>query len=145
MTDRRREALAFLNSRPKGVLATVSPEGRPKASMLLYAADDDFTIYFGTRKAFPKYAAILQNPAVSFVASDEGRDPLCCVEIQGEAHPLSETEQKEKLALLESKNGSQYFVKGADDFVMFALRPTSIKWLDGRSGELAVEEIQHQQ
>ncbi len=71
MTDdpqaKRAEALAFLKAHKAGVLASVSPEGKPHASAIYYVADDDFNIYFLTLFGSRKFAAMQANPSVAFV------------------------------------------------------------------------------
>jgi len=40
-----------------------------------------------------------------------------------------------------SRNTTKWYVEGADDFAMFEIIPTSIRWLDATSGELKVTDI----
>lgn len=128
----------FLNDHRKAVFATVDSEKVPHTSLMLYVIDDELNVYFGTRKAFKKYEQLLEHPEIALSIIEEKLDPLKVVDIRGQAVPISEAETKEALAFFKSKNPSKYYVEGADDFVMFKITPTFIRWLDAETGELTM-------
>jgi|GEM_PF-821812 general stress protein 26 len=134
--------LDFLNGHRKALLAVVSPDGKPKVSLMLYAVDENFHFYFGTRKAFQKYGWMKENVHVSLAVAEEALDPLRVVEVQGTAHFIREDRTADVLAYFESKNPSKYYVKGAEDFVMFRIEPDHVRWLDATSGELTMTDIE---
>jgi len=137
----REKALAFLNAHRKMVLSILDKEKHPNSSLLLYAVDDDFNVYFGTRKCFGKYAALSADPHVSLAVVEESIDPLKVLDMQGRVEEISSAETSERLEFFESKNPSKYYVKDADDFVMFKVVPTHARWLDATSGELKMYDI----
>ncbi len=134
--------LDFLNGHRKALLAVVSPDHRPKVSLMLYAIDENFHFYFGTRKVFKKYAWMQENAQVSLAVAEEALDPLRVVEVQGVVHFIVPDKTEEVLHFFESKNPSKYYVKGAEDFVMFRVEPEHVRWLDATSGELTMTDVE---
>lgn len=132
---------SFLNSHRKAVLSTVGDDEHPTTSLMLYVIDEDLNVYFGTRKAFGKYAVIKRHPYVSLTVIEEKLDPLKAVEIRGKVEFVPEDKTAETLNFFESKNPSKYYVKGAPDFVMFKIKPSFVRWLDASSGELILEHM----
>lgn len=137
----RKTVIDFLNGHRKAVFGIVGEGGEPTTSLMLYAIDDDLNVYFGTRKAFGKFKALAVHPSVSLTVIEEAADPLRAVEIRGVAALVPEEKTAETLAFLESKNPSKYYVKDAEDFVMFKVVPSFVRWLDATSGELALDHI----
>lgn len=135
-------ALEFLNGHRKMVLTVLDQHKHPNSSLLLYAVDDDFTFYFGTRKAFGKYKALVADPHVAIAVVQESIDPLQVVDVQGIAEEIPSEETHATLALFESRNPSKYYVKDAEDFVMFRVKPSGVRWLDATSGELHIYDLQ---
>lgn len=132
----------FLTNHRKALLAIVSPEHRPKVSLMLYAVDENFHFYFGTRKSFQKYDWMKENTAVSLAVVEEALDPLRVVEVQGTVHFISPEKTEEMLHFFESKNPSKYYVKGEEDFVMFRVEPEHVRWIDATSGELKMTNVE---
>lgn len=132
---------AFLETHSKAVIAVAGTDGKPKASLVLFAIEDDLTIYIGTRRSSGKYTAMRANPNVSMVVLEGSVDPLRSVEIQGKAEEVPAGESAALLKRFEEKNEAAFYVKGADDFVMFRITPFDIKWLDATSGELKIQEL----
>ena len=138
----KKTVLEFLNSHRKAVLATDGEDDHPTTSLMLYAVDDDLNIYFGTRKAFGKFKTFTRHPFASLTVVEEKLDPLKAVEIRGRIEFVPEERTAETLQWFESKNPSKYYVKGADDFVMFKVVPAFCKWMDASSGELVMEHLE---
>ncbi len=136
------EARAFLNDHRKMVLTVLDENGHPNSSLMLYAADDDLTIYFGTCECFGKYKAVTANNHVALAVVEEGIDPLRVFDMQGVAERVSSEETQERLAWFTAKNPAKYYVKDHDDFVMFKIVPTKARWLDATSGELEIHDLE---
>jgi uncharacterized pyridoxamine 5'-phosphate oxidase family protein len=131
----------FLNAHRKAIFAFIDGEGHPTTSLMLYAIDEKLNVYFGTRKAFGKYTYATTHPQVSLSVMEEVLDPLKVVDIRGVATELSHEEQKAMYAHFKTKNQSKYYVEGAEDYVMFRITPTAIRWADATSGELTISDV----
>lgn len=133
---------SFLNAHRKAVFAILDEEGLPTTSLMLYAVDDDLNVYFGTRRSFFKYDHLIAHQVVSLSVIEEGLDPKRVVDIRGKVEEIPATEMVETHRLFKSKNPSKYYIEGAEDFVMFRLRPDFMRWLDATSGELSIVDLQ---
>ena len=133
--------MKFLDKHRKAVLATVGLDEHPTTSLMLYAADANLNIFFGTRKSFGKWKVFQKHPYASLTVVEEKLDPLKAVEIRGKIEFVPEEEISETLRWFEGKNPSEYYVKDADDFAMFKVVPSLVRWLDASSGKLKMEEI----
>lgn len=131
----------FLNAHRKAVFATVDADGSPHTSLMLYTIDDAFNVYFGTRRAFRKFQQIMANRRVSLSVIEEVLDPLQVVDIRGEAELLDAGERAEWFAHFKARNPSKYYVEEAEDYEMFRLRPTMIRWLDATTGALTITDV----
>ncbi len=131
----------FLNAHRKAVFANLDKSGLPATSLLLYAIDDDFNVYFGTRRAFSKYGDIIAHPVVSLSVIEEAVDPLKVVDIRGTVNEVPGKELDSVHAFFKTKNPAKYYVEGAEDFTMFKLTPTFMRWLDASSGELTMVDV----
>ena len=141
-TQLKKEALGFLNAHRKMVLTVLDKEGRPNSSLMLYVVDDSFNIYFGTCEAFGKYKALHADPHVSVAVVQESLDPLQVVDIQGVAEQIPAEKTAETLEWFTGKNPVKYYVKDREDFVMFKIVPTGVRWLDATSGELQIHDLE---
>lgn len=81
--------LAFLQKHSVGVLATLSPDGTPRARTVYYATDDSFGVYFCTLTGTRKVEDIARNVHGAFVVSDE--DTPQTIQIEGTILDLTET------------------------------------------------------
>lgn len=135
-------ALDFLQSHLKMVLAINEGEGTwPNASLMHYAVDDAMRVYFGTKRGFGKYRALVYNPKVSFVVVEENINPLRVADGRGIATELRAEEAPYALKFFKKENQSTWYVEGSEDFAMFRIDPTNVRWLDATSGELQVVDI----
>ncbi|MEY2665547.1 MAG: Pyridoxamine 5-phosphate oxidase [Candidatus Parcubacteria bacterium] len=132
---------SFLNNHRKAVFATIDDQGFPATSLMLYVIDDELNVYFGTRKAFSKYAQIKNSPMISLSVIEEVLDPLKVVDLRGKAVEIPADKLEETHAFFKTKNNSKYYVEGAEDFVMFKMEPEFIRWLDAESGELQITNV----
>ena len=78
-------------------------------------------IYFGTRKAFGKYAALKKDGRIALSVIQEDVDPLKSVDMDGVAEEIGEGNLKSTLEWFTQKNTSKYYVKDAPDFTMFKM------------------------
>ena len=136
------EALNFLKRHRKMVLTVLDIEKYPNSSLMLYAVDNDFNIYFGTCQAFGKYKALQADPHVSIAVVQESIDPLQVVDMQGVAKEITHEQTQELLAWFVEQNPAKYYVKDREDFVMFKIVPSGVRWLDATSGELRIHDLE---
>jgi general stress protein 26 len=131
----------FLNAHRKMVLSIIDANGHPNSSLLLYAIDEDFNIFFGTCESFGKYKALKKDGHVSLAVVQEKVDPLQVVDIIGVAEEVAREDVPECLEWFTQKNPATFYIKDAPDFVMFKIRPSGIRWLDATSGDLEIYDI----
>lgn len=135
------EVKAFLDEHRKAVFAFVDEHGYPTTSLLLYIVDDDLNVFFGTLRSFSKYEHIIEQPVVSLSVIEEARDPLKVVDIRGTAYELSEEDKNNVHEWFKTKNPSKFYIEKADDFTIFKLVPSFIRWLDARSGSIVCTDL----
>lgn len=140
-TALRKTVYEFLDTHKKAVFATVDDDKQPHTSLMLYAVDTDLSVYFGTRKSFKKYGQLKKHPIVALSVIEEKIDPLRVVDIHGKAVEVPAEETKETLIYFKGKNMSKYYVEDADDFAMFKIVPTSVRYLDATTGELTTQYV----
>ncbi len=141
-TDALRESIRnFLNAHRKAVFAILDKWGFPTTSLMLYAIDDDLNVYFGTRRSFGKYADIKHSPILSLSVIEESVDPVKVVDIRGTAIEVPNEECGQTCSFFKSKNPSKYYVEGAEDFVMFKVIPSFVRWADASSGTLTITDL----
>lgn len=87
--DKRKTMLSFLQDRSVGVLATLSPQGTPRARTMYYSADDSFAIYFCTLAGTRKVGDVSSDAHGAFVVSDENAPQT--IQIEGTISNLTET------------------------------------------------------
>ena len=132
----------FLNAHRKMVLTVLDQNKHPNSSLMLYAADDDLNIYFGTCEHFGKYKALKADPHVAVAVVQESVDPLQVVDVQGVAEQVPAEKTQETLAWFTEKNPATYYVKDREDFVMFKIVPSGVRWLDATGGELQIHDVE---
>lgn len=132
---------SFLNAHRKAIFAIIDTHGLPTTSLMLYAIDDDFNVYFGTRRSFGKYADVTRQPVISLSVVEEQIDPLRVVDIRGTAFEVPDEECGKTCSFFKTKNPARYYVEDAEDFVMFKVVPTFIRWADASSGTLTITNI----
>lgn len=137
----RQTVIEFLNNHRKAVFAILDNDGLPTTSLMLYVIDDEMNVYFGTRKAFSKYATLQKNPIISLSVIEEALDPLKVVDLRGTVMQIPPEQTEEIHTFFKSKNPSKYYVEGAEDFVMFKMAPDFVRWLDASSGELSIIDV----
>ena len=140
ITAARSAALAFLKANRAGVIATVSSEGTPHASVVYYVTDESFNIYFVTKIDSRKYASIKANPPVAVTVGH--LDVPQTLQIEGIAVELTGQEDKNEHvpALMEmlSKNNPSFLpiAKMDSEVVVMWIEPKWVRW-----GDFSVEAI----
>jgi nitroimidazol reductase NimA-like FMN-containing flavoprotein (pyridoxamine 5'-phosphate oxidase superfamily) len=142
---KRSEMLAFLKSHAAGVLATASPEGKPHASAVYYAADDNFNLYFFTLLNSRKFAAIQGNPNVAFTVGT--LDVPQTLQIEGVAIELRHEDEMAHVSDLVRAltSNSTYYAPitrlNPSETVLVWIKPTWIRWADYTSPESGSKNI----
>ena len=138
----RQSVLSFLQTHRKAVLAACNESCYPTTSLMLYAVNENFEMHFGTRKAFGKYPALLARPFVSVTVVEEAIDPLKAVEIRGDVEFIEGQHVPSTLEWFTAQNPSTFYIKEADDFVMYKVIPQMVRWMDATSGNLVMEHLE---
>ena len=131
----------FMVKHPKMSLAINQEASAPNISLMHYAMEGHRRILIGTRKAFRKYDLMKKNSNVSFMVVDEGLNPLRSVSGQGIATELSDFQMDFAYALFKKENIAKWYVEGSDDFAMFEIILTSLRYLDATSGSLQILDV----
>lgn len=141
LSEFKEEALEFLNNHRKMVMTVLDENKHPNSSLLLYAVDDDFNVYFGTCKCFGKYSALKADPHLSLAVVQEEINPVTVVDMQGKAEELLPQEVEVRLDWFCKKNPAEFYIKGREDFTMFKVVPHKIRWADASSGTLEIHDL----
>ena len=131
----------FLEGHMKMVLSVNEAGGPPNTVLMHYAIDKSLHLHFGTKRSSAKYAALTKDPRVSFLVIEEGLDPTRVASGRGEVRELEGESGENAKLLFKSINKSKWYMEEAKDLVMFQIKPTSLCWLDGSSGELKICDI----
>ena len=142
----RAKALAFIKKNFIGTIATVSAAGAPQASMVYYACDDRFVIYFSTLTSTRKYAAIQAHPVAAFTIST--LDVPQTLQLEGAVSLVTEEEQMEQgiaqliEPLMSNKNYQWPVAKlSRAEVVLLRIVPTWVRWGDFANFEQGTERV----
>ena len=135
------EARTFLNDHFKAVFTVLDRGGAPSSSLMHYVIDEDFNLYIATKRSFGKYSAMKNDARVSFAVIEESADPLVVVDMQGTAEEIPEEKTAEMYGFFKSKNDKKHYVQGAEDLVMFKIVPSTMRFMDARSGDLSITDL----
>lgn len=124
-----------MRAHPACVLSTMAPGSQPEAATVLFAVEDDFSLYFGTDRKYRKYNNLLGNPRAAVVVGTAPDDPRE-VQIEGEIEMLEGSEDAELVKkVFETRNPAMVpFLKLP--LVYFRLRPTWVRFLDETKGDI---------
>jgi len=130
----REDAIAFLKNHNAGVLATVSREGNPQASIIYYVADDDFNIYFFTKIHSRKYESIAANHKAAFTIGREDVPQTLQIEgivteLVGDGDKAEHVQQIMEMLMKTNQRFIPIAKMDADNVVMW-LEPKWIRWGD---------------
>lgn len=137
---KREEALAFLKTHEAGVLATIAEAGTPRARLVYYTCDDDFTIYFLTLKSTRKANDLSTHKEVAFVVSD--MEPPKTLQVEGKAEDLTKTAVNDELLTTFIRRLMSHTTFGiplerldADVITFYRVTPSWIRWGDFTFGQ----------
>lgn len=133
--DPRTDALAFLKRHKTGILASVSRDYKPHASLVNYVCDDKFNIYFMTLRTSRKFDALSAHSEVAFTIATE--DVPQTLQIEGKAMDISSSDEagRKKDELFEALNKNPSFyppiskMDTADTAIIW-IQPYWIRWAD---------------
>lgn len=77
----------FIQNNPLAVLCTITPEGKPWASVVYVGSDSQLTLYFMTKSATAKHRNLALNQSVAIAFADEENQTT--LQVQGEVKPVS--------------------------------------------------------
>ncbi len=137
------EALRFLKEQHLACLATVAPNGQPSASFVYFVADDDYVVYFMTRRDSRKWANATANGRCAVAVADEER--MRSVQMEGDVVELTdpaEVEQNVHRIFRSSQMAEAYlgnapmkFLPPADPtgkaehYAILCFRPKWLRWM----------------
>lgn len=130
----RNEALTFLKNHTAGVLATVSKDYNPHASVVYFVSDEKFNIYFLTKIGSRKYDAIKAHPQTAFTIGRQ--DIPQTLQIEGVASELTSKEDQDAhvpdLMNVLSQQTAGFVPAGKmdGDLAVMWLQPKWIRWGD---------------
>jgi general stress protein 26 len=78
----------FLSHESLAVVSSVSEEGKPHAATIFFSVNNEFQLFFSTRRDSQKYKNIAANPAVSVVVSN--LELMVTVQIEGTATEVTD-------------------------------------------------------
>lgn len=129
-------ALEFLKKHHMGVLSTVSKDGHPWGSAIVYASDEDLKFYFVTRANTLKYQNIEQNPTVALTIADP--EDQVTVQVQGTASRVPAKDYTDvvfkKLASVKPQGDANWAPpvmkvhKG--DYMVLCITPSHVQYAD---------------
>jgi general stress protein 26 len=133
--DKRKAALDFLKANRAGVLATLSPQGEPRARFVYYACDNTFAIYFLTMQETRKVSDLKENQHAAFTVASE-KVPQT-IQIEGVIENTTEAAIIDFPLIKLTENWLSNVVHGAPlthielgSLSYFKLKPTWIRWGD---------------
>jgi general stress protein 26 len=136
-TETKKNFLEFLKSTNVAVISTVSPDNQPMSAIIYYIVEDNnFNFYFMSKDS-RKVQNIEKNNKVALLIGD-GAAPVT-VQIHGEAEQIRGDaefdEKRDQLiqALLHNKFSPPIFEIEGEEFKIYKIKPTWIRWLDLRS------------
>lgn len=87
-SSERKRIFEFLKSHPVGVLATISPDGRPHASTIYLTVDESLNLAFTTKQDTRKYQNIEHDNHVMLAVYDAQTQTV--VQISGRAEEVTD-------------------------------------------------------
>lgn len=133
MQDIKAKALEFLKGQRVAVVSSIDEKGNPQSAVVTFLIDDEFTIFFVTRKKSRKFANIMKNPRVSVVVGFDPEHPST-VQMHGNAK-MSESNRISTLlkfsqALINRENWWPLLKIAGLDFVVMEIKIDWARWLN---------------
>lgn len=124
---------AFLQGQQSGVLATVDPNQNPHAVVIYYSIDEDFTVYFATKRETKKSDNLSHNNHAMLLVYEEQEQ--ITVQVTGECQDISDTpasrevyKQMVEASMKTSESGIPPISKlSAGDYIAYRLDPVRIR------------------
>lgn len=141
----RVDALTFLKSHSAGVIATVSKDYKPQASIVYFVCDDAFNIYFFTKRGSRKFNAISAHPQVAFVIGTQ--DVPQTLQMEGVASELTGKEDQDNhvpdlMQLLSNQTPAVVPMGKMDgEIVVMWLQPKWVRWADFSKNVIGNEKL----
>jgi len=117
------------------MLATVSRDYKPHASLVNYVCDDKFNIYFMTLRNSRKFEALSAHSEIAFTIATE--DVPQTLQIEGKAMDISSSQEagSKKDELFEALNANPSFYPpiskmDTEETAIVWIEPTWIRWAD---------------
>jgi general stress protein 26 len=134
------DARSFLEAHSLGVIATLSPEGTPRARTVYYVSDDSLAVYFLTLTGTRKVEDIAHDTHAAFVVSAE-QGPQT-IQLEGTVVNLTDTATVDaivkKLSQKIEERGSHFAPLTHLDtgkIMLYKLAPSWVRWGDFTHGE----------
>jgi len=129
----KKQVLAFLQNHRTAAIATVSKRNEPQVAAVNYIMDDEFNLFFITRKGSRKFENLEHSKRVGILVGNDPKVPAV-VQIQGNAEILPDSHY---MANFISKqidvNDAQWWpilkTRGLD-FVLFKVTIDWLRWLN---------------
>ncbi len=144
--EAKTNALEFLKAHKTGVLATVSRDYKPHASLVNYVCDEKFNVYFMTLRTSRKFEALSAHSEVAFTIATE--DVPQTLQIEGRAMDISTDDEAnlKKDELFELLNSNKKFnapisKMDTQETAIVWIQPTWIRWADYAHAEDGNENI----
>lgn len=134
------EAQTFLSLHSLGVLASLSPQGGPRARTVYYAAGTDFTLFFLTTDGTRKVEDLNHDSRCAFVVSnEEGPQTL---QMEGTVTDLTETATLDpvthnllEILLARGERFAPVTRLDMGSIHFYKLTPTWVRWGDFTQGQ----------
>lgn len=127
------KALEFLKSQRVAVISTTDEKGEPQSAVVTFLVDDEFNIFFVTRKKSRKFANIIRNPRVAVVVGFDPEHPST-IQMHGNAK-ISESNRISTLlkfsqALISREKWWPLLKVAGLDFVVMEVKIDWARWLN---------------
>lgn len=134
----KQDVLKFIKSHNLAVVATVSAENKPQASVLEFGELDDLTIIVDMFKTSRKYKNLQSNNEAALVI---GWDDDKTVQINGTAHELTGEKLKRAQKSYFTKNPRAKKWTNNPDIAYFAIKPDWVRYTDVSKQPWLIEEF----
>lgn len=128
----------FVRQHDLMMLATVTAEGKPEASVVEFGETDDFTIIIDTLMSSRKYENLQENPEVAMVI---GWDDSITVQLEGRAEELSGRALEQAQQAYFAKNPRAKKWANRPEVAYFTIKPSWLRYSDLNQNPWQVEEL----
>jgi uncharacterized pyridoxamine 5'-phosphate oxidase family protein len=131
----KEEVLGFLKSHHIMTLATVSEDGKPHSTVLLYVVDDDFSMYFASHTESHKVKNVAHNNFVSLTVWEHQK---LSIQVNGEAELVSDAGEIDailtRIVDAGAQEGDNFYPPilsiGGESYSLFKIKPSLVRGLD---------------